>query len=108
MGSPLPHLTGLNGLPTRSCVGTRLTPPTSAPGLNGLTPAHICAGTEWAHPRAHLHSDLTGAARYMIIVEMLVAALLHGFIFSYRDFLPDALLPTVQRWAAPVQCPHTM
>ena len=22
--------------------------------LHGLTPAHICAGTEWAHPRPHL------------------------------------------------------
>ena len=25
-------------------------PPTSAPGLTGLTPAHVCAGTERAHP----------------------------------------------------------
>ena len=48
-------------------------------------------------PASAKDSDLTGAARYMIIVEMLMAALLHGFIFSYRDFLPDALLPTVQR-----------
>ncbi len=27
--------------------------PTSAPGLDWLTPSHICAGTEWAHP-AHI------------------------------------------------------
>ncbi len=31
--------------------------PPSAPGLTGLTPAHICVGTDWAHPRPHLRRD---------------------------------------------------
>ncbi len=45
MGSPCPHL-------RRDCLGTP--PPTSAPGLTGLTLAHICTrtGTRAAHIRA--------------------------------------------------------
>jgi hypothetical protein len=36
-------------------------PPTSALGLAGLTPAHICAQTGWAHPRPHLRRDWLGS-----------------------------------------------
>ena len=39
MDSTLPHL--------RAC----------APGLTGLPPAHICAGTDWAPPGPHLRRD---------------------------------------------------
>jgi hypothetical protein len=45
LGSPRRH-------PCRDWLGSPLT--TSAPGLAGLAPAHICAGTGWARPRPHL------------------------------------------------------
>ncbi len=45
LGSPVPHLHWDLGPPRHICA--------TAPGLIGLTPTHICAGTDWAHP-AHI------------------------------------------------------
>ena len=70
MGSPpCPHLrrVRLRAHPhAHICAGSDsgLTPtPTSAPGPDGLTPAHVCLGTAWAHP-AHIcaGTDATPAA----------------------------------------------